>query len=116
MTSIYDIPYQDILKFLSSNKKVFKNKNEAYTITQDLLKNKGTIAHPTTVIEWMIAHNVLINKINIPNYRTYEIDNMSQEETNLLAKLLTMKGSNKSNIKNILTYLCKLDNYNLLDI
>ena len=116
MTSIYDLSYSDIQKFLLSNNKRSKNKNEAYIITQDLLKNKNTIGHPTTVIEWMIAHNVLINEINIPNYRTCEIDNMSQEETNQLAKLLTMKGNNKSNVKNILKYLGKLDNYNLLDI
>jgi len=57
----------------------------------------------------MIAHNLLIKKVNIPYYTIDDIDNMSQVEINQLAKLLKMKGNNRENIKNILRYLHKLD-------
>ena len=48
-----------------------------------------------------MAHNLVINNINISIYSTYEIDNMSQIKVNKLAKKLTMKGNNINNIKNI---------------
>jgi len=61
----------------------------------------------------MIAHNLSINKINIPHFTNDEIDNMTQNEINKLAKLLTMKGNNRENIKNILRFLHKLDEDNI---
>ncbi len=62
----------------------------------------------------MIAHNLVVNKINIPYYSIYDIDDMSQVKINELAKLLTMRGNNRENIKNILGYLHKLDDKPLL--
>ena len=109
MTSVYDIPHQDIEKFVLANNENFQNKDEAYDKATILLKDKKSIGHTTSIIEWMIAHNLFINKVDIPNYTIYEIDNMSQDEINELAKLLTMKGRNRENIKNILRYLHKLD-------
>ena len=89
MTSIYDIPYEDIQIFLLVND--INNKNESYDIALELLKDKKSVGHTISIIEWMMAHNLLINKINIPIYNIWEIDNMSQNETNKLAKLLTIK-------------------------
>lgn len=109
MTSIRDIPYEDIKIFLKDNNKTFKNKDDAYNIAIDLFTDKKSIGHTISIIEWMMAFNLLKNKINIPHYNIYEIDNMSQYEINQLAKLLTMKGNNRDNIKNILRYLHKLD-------
>jgi hypothetical protein len=62
----------------------------------------------------MTAYNLLLRKINIPNYTIGEIDNMSQIEIDKLAKLLTMSGNNIENIKNILRYLHKLDDIELV--
>ena len=107
MTSIYDIPYEDIKIFLSSND--IKNEDEAYDEVLVLLKDKTAKGHTTSIIEWMIAHNLLVNNINIPYYTIDDINNMSQNEINDLAKLLTMKGNNRENIKNILKYLHKLE-------
>jgi hypothetical protein len=109
MSSIYDIPYKDIKKFLLANRESFKNKNDAYDIALDLLKDKETVGHTTSIIEWIIAHNLLIKKVDIPNYTIEEINNMTQTEINKLAKKLTMTGNNINNIKNILRYLHKLD-------
>jgi len=57
----------------------------------------------------MIAHNLIIRKINIPNFTIYQIDSMSQFQIDELAKLLTLKSNNRENVKNILRYMGKLD-------
>ena len=108
MTSIYDVPYEDISMFLIANNEDFSNEGEAYNTALALLKDKNAIGHTTSIIEWMMAHNLLINKVNIASYTVGEIDNMSQKEIDRLAKLLTMKGNNRQNIKNILKFLNKL--------
>src|SRR5436190_21202434 len=117
MTSIYDIPYEDIEEFLLANNKTFKNKNDAYDKDRILLKDKKAIGHTVSIIEWMMAHNLFIRKVmnNIPSYNINEINNMSEIERNLLAKLLMMNGNNVVNIKNILRYLHKLNDV-ILDI
>ena len=109
MTSIYDIPYEDIKIFLLSNNKNFLDKDDAYNQTKILLKDKKSKGHTINIVEWMIAYNLLKRKVNIPNYTIYEIDKMTQVEIEKLSKLLTMDGNNIENIKNILRYLHKLD-------
>lgn len=109
MSSIYDIPYEDILEFLSTNKKNFESQEDAYNIALDLLKKKTSKGHTISIIEWMMARNLLINKIDIPYYNISDINNMSQDKINELAKLLKMNGNNVDNIKNILRYLHKLN-------
>ena len=114
MTSIYDIPYKDIKTFLDANNIIFNNEDDAYNKALILLKDKKSIGHTISIIEWIIAHNLFIKKVNIPNYTINEIDNMSQIEIDKLAKLLTMSSNNKNNIKNILKYLHKLDDLELV--
>ena len=110
MTSIYDIPYEDIKKFLLINNKDFSYKDEAYRITLSFLKDKKAKGHTISIIEWMIAYNLLVKGMNIPSFTVYQIDNMNQLEIDKLAKLLTIKTGNRENIKNILKYLHKLKN------
>jgi len=109
MTSIYDIPYIDIEEFLKANNTTYKNEIDAYNKALISLKDKTIKGHTISIIEWMIAHNLLIKKVNIPNFTIYQIDNMKQFEIDELASLLTMKGDDRDNIKNILKYLGKLD-------
>lgn len=114
MTSIRDIPYKDIKIFLKANNKTFKDENDAYDKALILLKDKKAVGHTMSIIEWMIAHNLLKNKIDVPHYTTRKINRMSQYDINQLAKLLTMQGNNLENIKNILRYLHKLDKLDIL--
>ena len=114
MTTVYDIPYEDIAIFLLSNAVNYENEDDAYNKALILLSDKKAIGHTISIIEWMMAHNLLLRNINIPNYTTSEINKLSQTEINKLAKLLKMKGNNIINIKNILKYLYKLDNKILL--
>jgi predicted transcriptional regulator len=115
MTDIRDVPYGDIKEFLLANNKNFKNKDDAYDQALILLKDKKAIGHTTSIIEWLTAHNLFVRKVNIPNYTIYKIDNMSQNEINQLAKLLTMNGNNPENILNILRYLHRLNDITLVD-
>ena len=109
MTSIYDIPRKDIEIFLLDNNQNIESNDEDYKLVFALLKDKKAIRHTISIVEWMIAHNLLIKKINVKNYTSDEIDNMSQNEINKLAKLLTMKGNDRTNVKNILRFMNKLD-------
>lgn len=109
MTSVYDIPYKDIEIFLISNKKSYESKDDAYDKALILLKDKNAKGHTINIIEWMMAYNLLKNKVDVPNYTIYEINKLSQVKIDQLAKLLTMNSNNIENIKNILRYLHKLD-------
>lgn len=114
MTTIRDIPYEDIIIFLESNNKSFLNQNGAYNKARILLKDRKAKGHTIHIIEWMTAHNLLVNKIDIHNFTSDEIDNMFQTKINKLVKLLTLTGNNIDNIKNILRYLHKLDDENII--
>jgi len=114
MTSIHDVPYEDITIFLKANNKTFKNENDAYDKALILLKDKKAVGHTMSIIEWMIAHNLLKRKIDIAHYTTRKINKMSQSQIDGLAVLLTMQGNNRENIKNILRYLHKLDKLDIL--
>lgn len=109
MTSIHDIPRNDIEIFLLANNQNIQNNDQDYKLALTLLKDRKTIGHTTSIIEWMIAYNLLKRKVDIKNYTSHEIDTMSQNKINRLAKLLTMNGNNKDNIKNILKYLNRLN-------
>ena len=50
MTSIYDIAYQDIKKFLQQNKQSFMNKDDAYELASILLKDKKSKGHSIVII------------------------------------------------------------------
>lgn len=110
MTSIYQIEFEDIKEFLKqNNKKIFKNKNDAYNMALKLLKSSNIINHSVKIDEWMIARNLLINKINIPRYNICELDFATKDEIDELSKSLTMKGNDINSTKNILRYLGKLE-------
>jgi len=113
MTDIHDIPFEDVKKFLIDNRISFFNEDDAYNKALISLKKERKY-YPESIIEWLIAHNLFVRKIDIPIYTIQEIDNMSQNEINQLAKMLTMKGNDPENIKNILRYLHKLDDISLL--
>ena len=108
MTSIYDIPHGDIEIFLLANNKSIRGNDEDYELALVLLKDKKAKGHTTSIIEWTMAYNLLVDDVDIPIYSTYDIDNMPQAQIDRLAKLLTMKRNNRENIKNILRYLGKL--------
>jgi hypothetical protein len=107
MTNIKDIPVHDIELFLNKNNVEF-NKNTIYTNALKLMK-KGTIYYTDSIIEWMMAYNLLKSKIIVPLYSKSEILNLSVNELKSLTSLLKMKTNNINHIVSILKYLHKLE-------
>ena len=112
MTSIRQIPYDDIELFLLTNNiDLSSDVNVNYNIAKRLVKNSKTKFEISSVVEWMIAHNLIVLKANIPTYRKSDILEMSDQEIKKLARSLTMKSNNIDHILNILRYLGKLNEY-----
>jgi len=106
MTSIYQIEFDDIKEFLKLNNKCYKNRNHAYTIALNLLRNNN-LNYTTEILDYVAARNLHINNINIPKYSLYEINLASQDEINILSNSLNVK--DMDSVKNVLKYLGKLD-------
>jgi hypothetical protein len=110
MTSIYDIPRNDIETFiLNNNRNIPKYNTDVYDLAFTLINDQNAKGHTRSIAEWMKAYNLVQNNVNIPTYTTLEIDNMNEKKLNTLARMLTMKSNNVETIKNILRYLHKLD-------
>lgn len=110
MTSIHQIPYEDIELFLLTNDiDPSQDINVNYDIAMKLIKKPNTNFEIDSIVEWMIAHNLLVLKYNIPKYNKSEVLEMDNIELFKLAKSLTMKNNKLDNILNILNYLGKLN-------
>lgn len=115
MTSITDIPFDDIKDFLLQNDiKIPINKEKAYNIAKDLIINNKAKYYPDSIIDWIIAYNFSQSAIEIPVYTLTEINTMSQEELDDLATILQSDNNSKESIINILSYLHKLQSFHLL--
>lgn len=116
MTSIEDVDINDIKAFLLINGFNITDNKKAYEKAFNLMKNQKTIYDnvPLSIIEWMMAHNLVILKKEIHLYNENEIKNLSDRDRRELANLLGMKTSNIDNIINILKYLHKLIDFSNL--
>lgn len=109
MTSIYDIPIEDVKLFLRGNNvEVPETDKLVYREARNLMKNTKLLFYPPSVLEWIVAHNLIVTKAKIPNYTEEEILNLPQNELNLLAKSLTMRTNDRYNVIKILYYMGKL--------
>jgi hypothetical protein len=110
MTDIHDIPFIDINIFISINGIDINNIKYIYDLAFKLMKDPTTSYKnvPISIIQWMKAHNLLINNVDVPNYTLNEIEQLDTEELSDLARLLTMKTTNIDSVINILTYMDKL--------
>ena len=108
MTSITDIPIDDVELFLSSNG--FTITDNPYEQIWSLInKNIEYDFYPDSVIDWMIAYNLHQRNVKIQKYKRSEILSMDNMELHKLDKLLRLNNVNKDQILNILHYLHKLD-------
>jgi hypothetical protein len=113
MTDINDIPLSDIKIFLAINGKDVKdvkNITTLYNVAFELMQDPTTSYKnvPISIIQWMKAYNLILNKIDIPTYTLNEIEQLDTKELSELAKLLTMKTTNINSVINILIYMDKL--------
>lgn len=112
---IHDIPIGDIEIFLKeNNKKLSINTEETYNIALELMKNDGTSYKdvPKSIIEWMMASNVIKRGEYVPKVTVDKIKNLSDQELDYLTKILYMKTENIESIINILKYSRKILPFN----
>jgi hypothetical protein len=117
MTSILDIPIDDVKKFLQTNDiSISKNVETMYDDAFKLMEDPNTSYYkvPRIIIEWMLAYNLMITKIDIPTYSISDIEKMNQKQINDLAKSLGMRSNNIKSIINILNYAGKLNTHELI--
>lgn len=110
MTNIHDISFEDIELFLAGNNlSVPKNINDVYDKAFNLFKTENMEFYPDSVVEWMMAYNVIESKIKIPRYKKSYILSLPRKDIRKLSSLLGMKNDNIDHILNILRFLYKLD-------
>lgn len=111
MTSIFEVPYTDIVTFLTTYGIVLdKNEENNYLEAKVLIENPSITEIPTSIADLIIASN-LINQ-NLRRYRTTEILLSPYNDPELieLTNLFGFEGVNKERLIRILGYLHKLDN------
>ena len=118
MSSLTNIPFDDIIELLSiNNVSVPTDKNEAYALAWDLIKSSKINTAPPSVTDWILAYNLSQNKVTIPSSKTSEILISPDDKLIELATLLTLQQIDKERIIRILGYLNKLDNdMNVFDL
>lgn len=110
MTSIKDVPYQNIKSFLINNKvSLSKNEQDNYNTVFKMISNDNNYIYSDIIIDWIVAYN--LNGKKFRNYSRGEIDIMSDEQLNRLDKNLGIDESNnrKQSVINVLKFLKKLD-------
>lgn len=104
MTSITDVPIDDIKLFLFRNmiKIPVKDKDIYDTAFNLIIERKGN-NHPDSLVDWIIAYNLFNEKRQINRYAREEIDFLSQQELKNLAESLDIFESNdiKQSIINV---------------
>jgi hypothetical protein len=112
MTSITDVPLEDIKLFLTKNNvKIPTNNKSIYdTAFSMIITGKGNY-YPDSLIDWIIAHNLLNEGKDIRIYTRGEIDLLPPRELKKLSNFLDIYESNnlKRSVINVLKYLKKLD-------
>lgn len=109
MTSVHDIPIEDIKLFLRGNNILVPDTDRlAYREARNLMKSTKLLFYPPSIVEWITAHNLIVSKVKIPNYTEQGVLNLPQNELNLLAKSLTMRTNDRYNVIKILYYMNKL--------
>lgn len=111
MAKISDLKINDLRKFLQENRIYGINvASDIYDAAFDLMKKKDTSYDDVdiSIIEWMLAYNVLQQKIDIPSYTKNQIKNLNQKDYDNLAKSLGLTKNNMDNVVSILKFMHKL--------
>lgn len=108
MTDIYDIPYDEIVLFLTVNevKRSLKEKDN-YNTALNMIKNDRNYIYPDSIIDFIIAYNFIVDG--------KRIDIVSM---NSLAKEFDIIGSNdiSKSVLDILLYLHELNYENIIKL
>src|SRR5688572_7431350 len=118
MTSLIQIPIEDIELFITKNGYDIPNNNkDLYNLAHKLLKSAKY--YPDIIIDWMIAHNVIVLGTKVPIHTISEIYLLNDKQIGNLARLLKLDRVNINSILNILNYIGRLKTettiYNIMD-
>ena len=105
MTSILAIPFNDVIMFLRSRDiDTFSDREQAYLKLWNLIQADTLTNIPLSIADWIIAYNLAIQQVLLPQYKTSEI--LLTNHTNLLslATKLTLLSVDKQRIIRILSY------------
>lgn len=111
MTDIRDIPIDEIYLFLRGNNQIIpENDNDSYAAARILMRKKGLLFYPPSILEWMRAYNVIKsgNIKNIHNYTVNDVLNMNKNQLEELSEALGLRSTNKYDVINVLNYLHKI--------
>ena len=107
MISITQIPIEDIELFISKNNyDIPDNNKDMYNLANNLLRTAKY--YPDIIIDWIIAHNLIILGTKVPIHTKSEISLLNNKELDNLAKLLKLDRMNIDSILNILNFIGKL--------
>lgn len=113
MTSITDIPISAIKDFLRRNNYRATN-DKLYDVAKDIILNSEADYYPDEIVNWIIAYNFYFSEEPLKTYKTTEIEKLSQKELSILARKLGSDKDDKETVLDVLSYLHKIDDYDLL--
>lgn len=110
MTSIKDIPIEDIENFLYLNDFDVKKDDDIYDLALDIILHEKVEYYPDNIVDWMIAYNNKLRYINTKFYAESEIYKLSEYELLKLSQKLNIdKNSNfRKSLTNVLYYMGRL--------
>ena len=117
MTDVHDLNISDLRDFLSANNiDIYKYRgflsanSDIYDVVFNLMKDPNTQYDdvPVSIIEWMLAHNAVLKKLNLSSYTKSQIKNLRLDDFSILSKSLGLTKHNIDNVINILHFMHKL--------
>jgi hypothetical protein len=91
MTSIKQIPLEDIIKIISNNEFIPKTDDEIYKLAWDLIKSGKINTATRSIINWILAYNLLKKNPDITEIKALELilsKNYEKEDTIMIFKYL----------------------------
>lgn len=108
MANIRDIPFDVIIFFLEENNyKVPIDEDDKYNTAKDIILTSKADFYPDTIINWIIAYNLLDNIKYIKKYNRNQIQQLPSVERRALLKLLELEQFDEDVIMDVLFYLGK---------
>jgi len=105
--SLASTDYDNVWKLMENDDTNYgKLQRSVYLKAQNASMGYGNI--PDSIVEWMMAYNLFLKKVNITPYSKEEILKMDDSEIIRLSKMLGMKFNKRKHIINILKFLGKL--------
>ncbi len=109
MTSFYDIPYVDILEYLSEyNIEIPDDEDEARNIAWMMASQNMTDEAPATIADFVISYRLYQDGIEIPNVSVIDVLLSDEDKLRDLVDLLQLDEVDKMRIIRILSYSNRL--------